>query len=265
MATHIVKSVAWNNPSIYKYRITLDAYFNVIGVHNHTATVRITGSYVVDQSEHDQEMVSAPASDYGFLFEGEVIPASPTTVIPGDHYMEAIPTLFGGSAEQYRDKMILEFRGDTYRSDGGNFTNLWTKSDGLIINRKFGNTSTTIPLDITITADISDGGRSPILSWATTYVTFGPTVYHWGDSVAWVSFVDLDYRPGATLDTNTGIWKSHNRTNGACHVLSNVGNITWKECRTVAGDAGGQGNPPLILHSASADGWYNQKLLGKQD
>ena len=72
-----------------------------------------------------------------------------------------------------------------------------------------------------------------------------------------------DYRPGATLDTNTSIWKSHNRTNGACHILSNVGSMTWQECRTVDGDSGGQGNPPLILHAANANSWYNQKRIGK--
>jgi len=71
-----------------------------------------------------------------------------------------------------------------------------------------------------------------------------------------------DYRPGATLDTNTSIWKSHNRTNGACHILSNTGNMTWTECRTVNGDSGGQGNPPLILTAANANSWYNQKKLG---
>lgn len=73
-----------------------------------------------------------------------------------------------------------------------------------------------------------------------------------------------DYRPGATLDTNTSIWKSHNRTNGACHILPNTTGTSWQECRTVGGDAGGQGNPPLILHDANASSWYNQKLLGKQ-
>lgn len=73
-----------------------------------------------------------------------------------------------------------------------------------------------------------------------------------------------DYRPGATLDTDTSIWKSHNRANGACHILSNVNNMTWLECRTIDGDIGGQGTPPLILHDANANSWYNQKLLGKQ-
>lgn len=82
--------------------------------------------------------------------------------------------------------------------------------------------------------------------------------------VLFLNDLPKDYRPGASLDTNNGVWKSHNRTNGACHVLSNVGNMTWQECRTVDGDSGGQGNPPLMLRQANANSWYNQRLLGKQ-
>lgn len=255
MATHISRTVAWNDLDYYKYKITLDADFEVVSVVGNIATVNITGNYIVAQSEHDQEMVTVPASDFGFLFEGEVIPAAPTAVIPGDHYMEAIPTLFGGSAEQYRDKMLLEFRGDTYRADGGNFTNLWTDSDGLIINHKFGNTSTTVPLNITLQVDVSDGGRSPILSWATTYVTFDPTTYHWGDSVAWVSFVDLDYRPGAIMDTS---WQSHNRSGGTCHIVTNATGPVYTEMRTV-GAPTAMGNPPSAYHDNK---WYNQLRIG---
>lgn len=70
-----------------------------------------------------------------------------------------------------------------------------------------------------------------------------------------------DYRPGATLNTNTSIWVSHNRTNGACHILDNS---TWKECRTLDGDSDGKGNPPLILTAADANSWRNQKKLGKE-
>ena len=70
-----------------------------------------------------------------------------------------------------------------------------------------------------------------------------------------------DYRPGTSLDTNTSVWKSHNRQNGACHILDNG---TWKECRTLGGAEGQKGNPPLILTAANANSWRNQKLLGKQ-
>lgn len=256
MATHISRSVAWNDPDTYKYKITLSADFDVLSVVNNIATISIVGTYKVDQTEHQQQMVSAPASDYGFLFYGEVIPAAPAAVIPGDFYMANLPTLFGGSAEQYMSKLMLEFRGDTYASDGGNFTNLWTVRDGLVINRKFGNTSTTVPINETITVDVSDGGRSPILSWSATYVTFNPTVYHWGNSIAWVSFVDLDYRPGAVFDSE--VWQSHNRASGKCHVLDN--NNTWSELRT-DGYPISMGNPPSSFHDNK---WYNMQEIGKE-
>lgn len=73
-----------------------------------------------------------------------------------------------------------------------------------------------------------------------------------------------DYRPGATLNTNNSVWRSHNRTNGACHILSNTGTMNWHECRTVDGDSGGRGDPPLILTAADANSWRNQKRLGKE-
>lgn len=74
-----------------------------------------------------------------------------------------------------------------------------------------------------------------------------------------------DYRPGATLNTNTNTWVSHNRSDGACHVLPNTTGTNWHECRTIGGEDGAQGNPPLLLHSARPDAWFNQKLLGKGD
>ena len=82
--------------------------------------------------------------------------------------------------------------------------------------------------------------------------------------VLFMNDLPKDYRPGATLDTNTSIWKSHNRDNGACHILPNTTGTNWHECRTVGGDEGEKGNPPLILTAADANSWRNQKLLGKQ-
>lgn len=82
-----------------------------------------------------------------------------------------------------------------------------------------------------------------------------------GVGIHFRNILPKDYRPGTSLDTNTGVWKSHNRENGACHVLKNG---VWQECRTVGGDEGEKGNPPLILTAANANSWRNQKLLGKQ-
>lgn len=89
--------------------------------------------------------------------------------------------------------------------------------------------------------------------------------------VQFMNPLPADYRPGSTLKTDnpyypgdqTGVWLSHNKSDGAAHVLADVQNITWQEMRTINGDSGGQGNPPLILHHADANSWYNQKLLGK--
>lgn len=262
MATRIVKSNIWN-PEDLKYGVTIDAMFDIVSVVGNTATVSVVGNYIIQQTEHGSEMPNAPASDYAFLFEGEVTPGQTGSTIPGDHYMEPLPTLFGGSAEQYRSKMLLEFRGDTYRADGGNFTNLWTKSDGLVINRKFGNTTTRIPINTTISVDISSGGQAAILSWVTTYVTFAPTVYRWGSMVAWVSLDDLDYRPGAVLGATEGVWLSHNRAGKAAHILADTSNTAWQEMRTIAGGSGGKGTPPSILSANDSNTWFNQKRLGK--
>lgn len=105
--------------------------------------------------------------------------------------------------------------------------------------------------------------------------TYNSHVYHGGDNITiskstptvtlvakWTRY----YRPGATLSTAGGnnVWYSHEKTNGACHILSDVSNNTWKELRTIDGASGGQGDPPLILHAANSSSWYNQKRLGKE-
>lgn len=79
--------------------------------------------------------------------------------------------------------------------------------------------------------------------------------------VLFMNDLPKDYRPGAVLNTTNSVWKSNNSTNGACHVLKGS---TWQECRTIGGDEGEKGNPPLILTAANASSWRNQKLLGKQ-
>lgn len=89
-----------------------------------------------------------------------------------------------------------------------------------------------------------------------------PTYDHIWVGVEFMNPLPADYRPGASLDDTIGVWKSHNRANGACHILSNAQDMVWQECRTSGGDTGEKGNPPSILHSDNNE-WFNQKLLGK--
>lgn len=74
--------------------------------------------------------------------------------------------------------------------------------------------------------------------------------------------IEMNYRPGATF--NSSLWQSNNKTNGACHILSDVSGPTWTEMTTNGGNDGAQGNPPLIAKAADANSWYNQKKLGKE-
>lgn len=99
---------------------------------------------------------------------------------------------------------------------------------------------------------------------STLYIhnqTVGSSSYD--DIWAGVQFMNplpADFRPGATLDTNTSVWKSHNRLNGACHVLPNTTGTNWHECRTI-GEGDICGDAPSLYHDSK---WYNQLLLGKE-
>lgn len=77
-----------------------------------------------------------------------------------------------------------------------------------------------------------------------------------------------NFRPGATLKgeseygPTTGVWVTHNDKDAGCHVLADVGNMTWKEMRTV-GDGTLQTQAPSILTADDdPDSWYNQRELG---
>lgn len=126
-----------------------------------------------------------------------------------------------------------------------------------------------------LSGPINVGSETFVLAPGDTSIV-GTSLYLHNQTVGMASYDDIwlgisfknplprDYRPGATLNTNNNIWRSHNRTNGACHILSNTGTMSWHECRTLNGDSGGKGNPPLILTAANANSWRNQKKLGRE-
>lgn len=143
------------------------------------------------------------------------------------------------------------------------------KKDGTVI---FSTTDNLVATAHNLSGTINVGSETFTIAPGDISVV-GASLYLHNQTVGGTSYDDIwlgiqfrnplpkDYRPGTTLDTNTSIWKSHNRTDGACHVRTNSG---WQECRTQGGAEGEKGNPPLILTAADVDSWRNQRLIGKQ-
>ena len=264
MAFNVNRSVSWNagGTTPIKYTFNLNVNISVENIVGTTATIRMTGTYGV-QNNPTNSRNSFAASDFAALSKGDVDPWNYPFTAGQSYYQAALP--FATNAPQnVRDGILIEFRGDTWISDPSNNNNrstLYAKPSGIVLNTYDGSAYQNFSINTTFTVDISGGGNIPLLTWVTSGAD-SSTAYTWLQHQVWASWFDLDYRPGATLDTNTSIWKSHNRNNGACHVLSDVQNVTWHECRTINGDTGGQGDPPLLLHAADANSWYNQKRLG---
>lgn len=266
MAFRVNRTVSWQAGagSPIKYTFDLDVEISVASISGSTATIRMVGTYGV-QNNPTNSRNSFAASDFAILSRGGADPwIYPFT--SGTYYYQS-PLPFATNAPQsVIDGILIEFRGDTWISDPNNNNNrstLYDKASGVTLNTYDGSAYQSFNITTTFTVDITGGGDIPLLTWVTSGAN-SSTDYSWLQHEVWASWFDLDYRPGAALDTNTNVWKSHNRTNGACHVLSNVGNMTWHECRTVGGAEGQKGNPPLILTAANANSWRNQKLLGKQ-
>ena len=266
MAFNVNRSVSWNagGSTPVKYAFNLNVNISVENIVGTTATIRMTGTYGV-QNNPTNSRNSFAASDFAALSKGDVDPWNyPFT--PGQSYYQAALPFATSAPQSVRDGILIEFRGDTWISDPNNNNNrstLYAKPSGIVLNTYDGSTYQNFSINTTFTVDISGGGNIPLLTWVTSGAD-NSTTYSWLQHQVWASWFDLDYRPGTSLDTNTSVWKSHNRINGACHILSNVNNMTWHECRTINGDTGGQGDPPLMLHAANANSWYNQKKLGKE-
>lgn len=266
MAFRVNRTVAWaagpGTPE--KYVFNLDIEISVESISNNVATIRMVGGYGV-QNNPTNSRNSFAASDFAVLSKGDVDPWNYPFTAGTSYYQTPLP--FATNAPQsVRDGIMIEFRGDTWRNDPNNSNNrstLYDKSSGVVLNAYDGSAYQSFNINATFTVDISGGGDVPLLTWVTSGAN-SATDYSWLQHEVWASWFDLDYRPGATLDTNTGIWKSHNRINGACHILPNTLGTNWHECRTIGGDASAQGNPPLILRAANANSWYNQKRLGSE-
>lgn len=221
--------------------------------------------YTVDDS-HTFTVDNTVPTRANYRFDGwSESPSGPVTYHGGDSY-----TVYRANPEKTLYAIWTPYwtATVTYNANGGTGA---PAAQTASVNPDYSSKSFTVP------SGTPTWGHYKFLGWShIQYVdsrTDADVEYRAGDTVTvttsspsltlyavWM----MDYRPGATLNTNTNIWKSHNRTNGACHVLSNTSNMTWQECRTIGGAEGDKGNPPLILTAANANSWRNQKLLGKE-
>ena len=234
MSVPVFQTVEWRAGAgtPVKYAFTISAYADIVGSTSTTVDIRLWGTLLITNHPNNSRN-SWPASDFAVLTLGGYDPADYQFTQGTSYYEAALPTL-PNAPQSYLDAMLIEFRGDTYVSD----------ADG----------TQTFNLDITFTVTLTGDREQPILIWNSSGAG-SSTSYGWLTHQVWLSLVDLDYRPGATLDN--GLWLSHNRGAGKAHILG--GDSKWKEMRTVNGLASSD-NPPSIR----TDKWYNQRRLGKE-
>lgn len=260
MAFHINKTVEWKagEGTPVKYSFNLDADVSVVSFVSQVATISVVGT-VTATNHPNNSRNSFAASDFAVLVPGDVDISAHPFINGVSYYEQALPFLpdpqNGDTA-----KMLVQFRGDTWISDPNNNANrvsLWTQNAGNVLNQYDQEGSNQFSINATFTITINTSGDTPILAWDSSGAN-NSTDYSWLDRQVWATWFDLDYRPGAILDTN--VWRSHNRSGGTCHVLSNTTGPVFTEMRTI-GAPTAMGNPPSVFHDNK---WYNMARIGKE-
>ena len=260
MAFHLEQHPAWDSGpgSQVKYRFNIDVYVDVVRVVNNVATISVVGSYSVDDYAYNTSNAQK-ASDFALIAPGDA-DAWDYQFTPGVEYYEAGLPCVPNAPQSIVDKVLIEFRGDTWRSDlsyPGNRVSLYRKGEGVILNNFYAQGQTRV-FDINTTFDIAltEGGNTPILAYVSSGWTPGP-LYEWLDHEVLVSWIDLDYIPGMIYDGN-GNWLSHNRSGG---VLRQFNGTTWSgDLKTINGSVG-TGNPPSIYNG---NAFVNQRRIGQE-
>lgn len=256
MAVDVNQTVEWRAGAgtPVKYSFSISAQAEVVESTSTTISVRLWGNLSVTNHPTNSQN-TWPASDFAVLTLGGYDPADYQFTQGTSYYEAALPTL-PNAPQSYLDAMLVEFRGDTYVTDGPNRSSLWIKNSGLVLNAYNAEGTQTFPIDLTFTVTLTGDREQPILIWNTSGAG-SSTTYGWLTHQVWLSLVDLDYRPGATLDSNS-LWQSHNRSVGKAHILGGDGK--WKEMRTI-GSPNEKGNPPSIRKD---NAWFNQAKIGKE-
>lgn len=251
---HISQSQYWNTgegtPSKYSVQYELDAI--MVSQTDAEALFALTGNVTVTNHPNNSRNGYA-ASDYAVLTLGTLNTSSYPFTANTSYYKRALPFLPNvSSTSDVLDGVIIEFRGDTYITDGPNLVSLYIKGQGVVLNASSAEQSTTFNVNTTFTLPLTGSNTQPVLVYAGSGCN-SSTDYLWVYSRAWASIFDFSYRPGAVWDGS--IYQSCNRTNGVCNIYNGSSFI---EMRTRDGGVGTD-NPPRIYNGTK---FVNMSKIG---
>ena len=211
MAFHVSRQVGWGSnytpdPSqlyTYKYFFNVDVDVDCISLVDHTATIRVWGTYRVRNSGTGgpPNRIGA-ASDFAVLAGGAWDESTHAFDHNQNYYQASLPMMPNADSDLLNNKIVLEFRGDTY-SATGNKSSVYAKGVGVNPDTAGGTFDTTYNVDTTFTIYIPDTGNIPILTWTTS--GWGPAhVYDWLVQETWASWFDLKWNATMHFDANGG-------------------------------------------------------------
>ena len=206
MAFHIHKEVSWQagvgTPD--KYSFILDADVDVVSFVNQIATISVDGTVTIADHPYNSRN-SFAASDFAVLVPGNVDTTAHPFVYGTYYYQQALPFLpdpQNGDAA----KMLIQFRGDTWRNDPINNLNrasLWIQGMGLVENQLAQEVSHQFAVHLTFTIPVSTTGNTPILIWDSSGCN-NSTDYSWMDREVWASWFDLEWTATLHFNANGG-------------------------------------------------------------
>lgn len=211
MSFHISKQVGWGSnytpditdPVTYKYFFCLEADVDVTNVVGNVATIRVYGTYrVLNSATGGPPNSIGAASDFATLAIGSWDPSAYAFDHNQNYYLAAIPMMPNASQEFIDNKILVQFRGDTYYATG-NLSSVYVKGSGLVINSDGTTFDRTYNFDQTFNITVPTTGDIPIITW-TSSGWGSPHTYDWLDQQTWASWFDLEWTATLLFNDNGG-------------------------------------------------------------
>lgn len=211
MSFHISKQVGWGSnytpditdPATYKYFFCLEADVDVTNVVGNVATIRVHGTYrVLNSTNGGPPNRIGAASDFATLAIGSWDPSAYAFDHNQDYYLAAIPMMPNASQDFINNKILVQFRGDTY-SATGNLSSVYVKGSGLVINSDGSTFDRTYSFDQTFDIVVPTVGDVPIITW-TSSGWDPPHIYDWLEQQTWASWFDLEWTATLLFNDNGG-------------------------------------------------------------